>query len=151
VSEVRELLYTDAEINQQALANASALPYLMVAFARTCGRSAEEVAEFSGSILAPGWARLTGMGAYEVMRIVALNLVCCGGEVERLSGDADSAEACVIGVPVQDEADFFGISTDDADHYSEVFGPIVASLGFTFNWRRDGSALIYGICRTGPE
>jgi hypothetical protein len=151
VSEVRELLFTDAEINQQALANASALPYLMVAFARACGKSAEEAAEFSGRLFAPGWARLSGAGAYDVMRTVALNLVCCGGEVEQLSGDADSAEARITGVPVQDEADFFGITTDQADQYSSVFRPIVTSLGFAFTWRRDGSALIYGIRRTDPD
>jgi hypothetical protein len=151
VSEIRELLFTDAEINQQALANASALPYLMVAFARACGKSAEEVAEFSGRIFAPGWARLAGAGAYDVMRIVALNLVCCGGEVERLSGDGDSAEARVTGVPVEAEADFFGITTDQADHYSAVFAPIVASLGFSFAWRRDGSALVYTLTRASSD
>ena len=151
MSEVGELLFTDAEINQQALANASALPYLMVAFAQASGKSAEEAAEFSGRIFAPGWARLSGAGAYDVMRTVALNLVCCGGELERLSGDADHAEARVTGVPVQDEAHFFGITTDQADDYSSVFRPIVASLGFTFTWRRDGSALIYEIRRTDPD
>ena len=148
MAEIRELLFTDAEINQQALANASALPYLMVACARACGKSPEEAAEFSGRIFAPGWARLAGAGAYDVMRIVVLNLVCCGGEVERLTGDADSAEARVTGVPVQAEADFFGITADQADHYSAVFGPIVASLGFAFEWRRDGAALIYTLRRT---
>lgn len=151
VSETRELLFTDAEINQQALANASALPYLMVAFARACGRTAGEVAAFSGRIFAPGWARLSGAGAYDVLRIVALNLVCCGGEVEKLSGDADSAEARITGVPAQVEADFFGITTAEADDYSSIFAPIVETLGFTFSWRRDGPELVYTLRRTAFE
>ncbi|HET7056975.1 MAG TPA: hypothetical protein VFI12_10965 [Thermomicrobiales bacterium] len=151
MADIREMLFTDAEINQQALANASALPYLMVAFARACGTSAEEVAEFSGRIFAPGWARLAGAGAYDVLRIVALNLVCCGGEVERLNGDEDSAEARITGVPVQDEADFFGITIDQTDQYSAVFTPIVASLGFNFSWRRDGAALVYSLQRSETD
>jgi hypothetical protein len=147
VSDTVEGLFSDAEINQQALANASALPYLMVAFARWCGKTPEDAAAFSGHIFAPGWARFTGSGAYDVLRVIALNIVCCGGEVEQLSGNAEAAEARIAGVPVRDEADFFGISTDEADRYSAVFAPIAEPLGFTFSWRREGNALVYSLRR----
>ena len=145
MSDTQELVYTDAEINQQALANASALPYLMVAFARATDRSPEEVAEFVGNIFAPGWSRFTGMGALFVVRQMALSIVCCGGEVQELTGDDSSAEAWVTGVPVQEEADFFGVSCEDADRFCNVFAPIAASLGFAFAWRRDNETLILSV------
>jgi hypothetical protein len=150
VSDTQELVYTDVEINQQALANASALPYLMVAFARMTGRSPEEVAEFAGTILAPGWSRFSGLGALFIVRQMALSIVCCGGDVQELRGDDASAEAWVTGVPVEEEADFFGISFEEADRFCNVFTPIAASLGFTFAWRRDHETLIFSVLRTDP-
>lgn len=137
--------FSDAEINQQALANASALPYLMVAFARACGRSPEEVAAFTGRIFAPGWARLSGQGASAVLRAICLHLVCCGGELEQLAGDDRSAAAYITGVPVQAEAEFFGVSCDETDRFCDVFVPIVASLGFSFTWHREGRTLILAV------
>ena len=150
MSDIQDLVYTDAEINQQALANASALPYLLVAFAQATGRTPEEAAAFVGTILTPGWSRFTGMGALFVVRQMALSLVCCGGEVEELTGDEWSAEARVTGVPVQDEADFFGISCDEADRFCNVFEPIATSLGFTFVWRRDDDVLVLSVQRGDP-
>jgi len=149
VSDSTNLWFSDAEINQQALANASALPYLMVAFARACGRTPEEAASFSGKIFAPGWARLAGFGADEVVRHMALSIVCCGGEVQELTGDATSAEVRVTGVPIEDEAAFFGITCEETDRYCDVFAPIAESLGFSYSWRRDGSALVLSVSR--PE
>ena len=150
MSDIQDLVYTDAEINQQALANASALPYLLVAFAQATGRTPEEAAAFVGTILTPGWSRFTGMGALFVVRQMALSLVCCGGEVEELTGDEWSAEAWVTGVPVQDEADFFDISCDEADRFCNVFAPIATSLGFTFEWRRADDVLVLSVQRGDP-
>ena len=137
--------FSNAEINQQALANASALPYLMVAFARACGRAPEEAAEFAGRIFAPGWARLAGQGAATVLRTIALNLVCCGGEIEDFSGDHNLADARISGVPVQDEAEFFGITCEETDRFCDIFAPIAESLGFVFSWRRDGPTLVLAL------
>ena len=151
MSDTQELVYTDTEINQQALANASAMPYLMVAFAQATGRTPEEAAEFVGNIFAPGWSRFTGMGALFIVRQMALSIVCCGGEVQELTGDEQSAEAWVTGVPVQEEADFFGISCEDADRFCNVFAPIATSLGFNFEWRRDDETLILSVRRGDAE
>ena len=138
---------SNAEINQQALANASALPYLMVAFARACGRSPEEAASFAGHIFAPGWVKFAGQGADTILRAITLNLVCCGGEIEDFSGDHNLAEARVSGVPVQDEAEFFGITCEEADRFSDIFGPIADSLGFDYSWHRDGPTLALALRR----
>jgi len=147
VSDTQDLVYTDTEINQQALANASALPYLMVAFARATGHTPEEAAEFTGNIFAPGWSRFTGMGALFIVRQMALSIVCCGGEVQELTGDDWSAEAWVTGVPVHEEADFFGVTCDEADRFCDVFAPIATSLGFAFDWWRENDALVLSVRR----
>jgi hypothetical protein len=147
VSDLTNLWFSDAEINQQALANASALPYLMVAFARACGRTPEEAAAFSGKIFAPGWARLAGAGANELVRQMALSIVCCGGEVQALTGDSMTAEVRVSGVPTEDEAAFFGITCEEMDRYCDVFAPIARSLGFSYFWRRDGDLLVLSVSR----
>src|SRR5690242_10142065 len=120
----------------------------MVAFARMTGRSPEEVPEFAGTILAPGWSRFSVLGALFIVRQIALSIVCCGGDVQELRGDDASAEAWVTGVPVEEEADFFGISFEEADRFCNVFAPIAASLGFTFAWRRDHETLIFSVLRT---
>lgn len=148
VSDTRQLLFTDAEINQQALANASALPYLLVALAQDCGRTPEEAAAFAGRLLAPGWSRFSGLGADALVRQMALSLVCCGGEVEQLTGDESAAEAHVSGAPVDDEARFFGITTQDTDRFCSVFAPMADLLGFSFAWRRDGPLLVLSLSRT---
>jgi hypothetical protein len=147
VSGTERVWFSDAEINQQALANASALPYLMVAFAQACGRTPEEAAAFTGRIFAPGWVRLAGQGAGAVLRAIALQLVASGGEIDQFAGNEDSAEVRVSGVPVQEEADFFGVTCSEADRFCDVFVPIAESLGFTFTWRRDGYALVLAIER----
>lgn len=142
MTDTQQANFTDAEITQQSLANASALPYLMVAFARDSGRTPAEAAAFAGKLFAPGCARLDGMGALALARHLALNMVCAGAEVERLAGDERAAEVIVSGVPIQEEATFFGINCDDADQFCGVFAPIAESLGFSLNWRRAGDKLV---------
>ncbi len=145
MSETRHVWFSDAEINQQALANASSLPYLMVAFARSCQRTPEEVAAFAGELFAPGWSRFAGLGADALVRQMALSLVCCGGELQWLKGDSMIAEVGLLSVPNAAEAEFFGISRDETDRFCAVFAPIATSLGFTFAWRRDGEMLILAV------
>jgi hypothetical protein len=151
VSDTLDLVNTDTVINLLALPTASAMPYLMVAFAQATGHTPEEAAEFVGNIFAPGWSRFSGMGALFIVRQMALSIVCCGAEIQELTGDDWSAEAWVTGVPVQEEADFFGISCEDADRFCNVFAPIATSLGFDFEWRRDDETLILSVRRGDAE
>jgi hypothetical protein len=148
VSDTRQWSFSDAEINQQALANASALPYLLVALAKDCGRTPEEAAAFAGRLLAPGWSRFAGLGADALVRQMALSLVCCGGELKELVGGESEAEARVSGAPVEDEAAFFGITTGETDRFCSVFVPMAELLGFSFAWRRDGPFLVLSVSRT---
>jgi hypothetical protein len=147
VSETGQLEFTEAEITRQALVHSSALTYLMVAYARECGQSPEHVAEFAGRVFTKGWARHVDQDALGIMRSIALIVVAIGGEVVSISGDSLEAEVRATGVITAEDAQFFGITRDDADRFCNVFVPMAASLGYAFNWRRDGNDLIYAVRR----
>ena len=137
-----DLGFTDEEIHQQAMGNASTLPYVMAAFARACGRTPDDAADLVGRLFAPSWDELKGAGALAVARTMALNMVACGAEVQGLTGDEQSAELRFTGVLTEDDAAFFGVSRDDADRFTGVFGPIAAHLGMEATWHREGEQIV---------
>ena len=145
VESTDHVTFTEAEITRQALVHSSALTYLMVAYAKECGRSPEDAAEFSGRIFAKGWARFAGEGAQAVARHIALILVCIGGEIETITGDDMRAEVRASGVVTHEDAHFFGLTRDEVDGFCNVFAPMTAEIGFSFSWRRDGDDLVYAI------
>jgi hypothetical protein len=147
VSETGQLEFTEAEITRQALVHSSALTYLMVAYARECGQSPEHVAEFAGRVFTKGWARHVDQDALGIIRSIALIVVAIGGEVVSISGDSLEAEVRATGVITAEDAQFFGITRDEADRFCNVFVPMAASLGYVFTWRRDGNELIYTVRR----
>ena len=44
-----------------------------------------------------------------------------------------------------EDARFFGIEREQADRFCNVFVSMVAALGYRFNWRREGSVLVYSV------
>ena len=147
MSETGQLEFTEAEITRQALVHSSSLTYLMVAYARECGHSPEHVADFAGRIVTKGWARHVDEDALGIIRSIALIIVSIGGEVASIAGDSLEAEVRATGVVTEEEAQFFGITRDEADRFCNVFVPMAASLGYVFNWRRDGNELVYTVRR----
>lgn len=141
--------FSEEELRAQATGNASALPYVIAAYAKDRGRPHEEATAFVGRLFAPGWESMRGQGARAVARMVALNHASCGGEVRSLSGDDDRAEVRVAGQPNAEDAAFFGVSRDEADGFFGVFGPIAESLGFRGEWRREGEEVVLLLDRTG--
>ena len=143
VDSTDQLTYADADITRQALVHSSAMAYLMVAYARECGRSPEHAADFAGRLLAKEWARFVGEDAQAIARHIGLILICIGGEIEAITGDGRHAEIRASGVLTDEDARFFGISRDEADRFCDVFVPMTAALGFAFSWRRVGDELIF--------
>ncbi len=134
--------FTDDEINSQARGNASAMPYLMTAFALECGRTPDDAAAFAGRVFAPGWEELRGQGALAVTRIMALNLASSGDEVLSVTGDERRAEARMAGMSGEEELAFFRLSRDDVDRFVGAFVPIAAYLGLRAEWRREGDEIV---------
>ena len=137
--------FSNEEITRQLMVHSSALTYLMVAYALESGQTPEHAAEFTGRIFAKGWARLAGGSAIDVIRHIALILVCIGGEITEISGGADFAELHAEGAVTDEDARFFGIEREQADRFCNVFVPMVAALGYRFSWRREGSVLVYSV------
>jgi hypothetical protein len=131
------------EIYRQALSNYSSLGYLMVALARAYGRAPEDVTAYVGRIHGPAFEQLAGLGAMGILRRAALNVVAAGGELQSMSGDDHRAQASLTGLPVEEEAAFFGVSLDDADRYYGSYAPICARAGFSFEWHRVGDEIMF--------
>jgi hypothetical protein len=148
VIDAEPLTFSDSEITRQALTQSSALTYLMVAYARECGKTPAHAAEFAGRIFAKGWSRHADLDALGIARNMALIMLTIGGDNIRITGDSLEAEVRASGVVTDEEAQFFGVTRDDADQFCNVFGPMVSALGYRFDWRRDGDDLVYRVRRT---
>jgi len=135
-------VFTDEEIALQTRQHASALPYLMTAFAIECGRTPDDAAAFVGRVFASGWEDARGQGALAVVRSMALNLIASGGELRSLIGDEGHAEARVTGLSGEEELAFIGLSREDADRFNGSFAPIAAHLGLLTAWRREGEEIV---------
>ena len=147
MAETQGPLFTDADIDRQARGNAAALPYLMVAFAKACGRSPAEAAAFAGRAFAPGWEELRGQAVLAVARTMALNLASCGAEVRAVAGGDDRAEVRVAGYPTAEDAAFFGVILAEVDAFFDVFGLIGAHLGLRCEWQRAGEEVVVTVSR----
>ena len=149
MSASREPLFSHEELFRQATGNAAGMGYALIAFAKACGRTPAEAAAFVGRAFAPGWAEGSDRGAFWVARTMALNLASCGGEVRALSGDDAAAEARVAGMPTAEDAAFFGLTPEEADHLHDIFGPIAESVGTSCSWRREGDEIVLTVRRLG--
>lgn len=135
------LQFTPAEVSQHALANSSALPYLMVALARAAGRTPDDAVGFAANGLAPDWETFRYAGAAAIVCQMAVNVVASGGELEHFSGGKRNAEARLSGMPLDAEAAFFDVPLSEVDQYYDVFTQLAAHLGYSANWRRDGNEI----------
>jgi hypothetical protein len=137
--------FSNHEINQQALANAASLPYLMIAYGVECGWSARETALFCGRIFAKGWERLRGAGARVVARQIAINLVSTGGVLQSLVGDERRAEARVSGLPDPVKLDIFEVGAEDTLQFCDVFAPMATYVSCRFAWRVEGDEIVSSV------
>ena len=142
VAASERVLFTDRDVSRQSIANATSLPYLLVAYGLQSGWSAPRTAVFCGDLLSKGWERLRGTGARAIVRQFALNLMCSGGEARFLSGGSDHAESWVADVLDRYEVDRFGISRPQAQQFTTAFSPIANSLGYRFTWRKAGNDIV---------
>ncbi len=55
-----------------------------------------------------------------------------------LSGDESQAEVVIGGVPSEESLAFFELTQEEADTLWGIFGPIAESLGYGYEWRRQG-------------
>lgn len=141
--------FTEAEISQQAAANAKGMSLGVLALARHHGEPPESAARFLGEIFAPGWESFKGKGAFVALQRAALNAVSVGAALHTLSGDERRAEASFGEWPADDDLDLFGLTRDDTAAMFAIFEPVADILGLTCRWERRGRELLLVMESTG--
>ena len=136
MSDETNTTFTPEQISEQAQGNAKGLVLVAVAYLKEHALSMDEFWAFVGRRFAPGWEQ--GLTAKEVARWAALNMVSIGCNLRSLSGNESQAEAVIGGWPSEESLTFFGLTQEEADTVWCSFGPIAESLGYGYEWRRQG-------------
>ena len=149
MSDETNTTFSAEQISQQAQGNVRYLCLVAVAYLKEHGLSIDEFWAFVGSRFAPGWQQ--GATAKEVAFLAALNMVSGGCTLRSLSGDESQAEAVLGGWPSGESLAFFGLSQEEADTLWGVFGPIAESLGYGYQWHRQGDEVTVTFSRRSNE
>lgn len=136
MSDLTKTTFTPEQISEQAQGNVNALPLVAIAFLKEHNLSMALFWEFAGNQFAPGWEHIET--AKEVAEVVALNMVSAGCNLISLSGDESQAKVVIGGWPSNESLEFFGLTQEEADTAFGNFGPIAKSLGYGYEWHRQG-------------
>lgn len=97
----------------------------------------DDFISFAGSSLAPSWDEAKGKGAREIARLISLNVVAGGGELDAFDGNDDRAELQAVW-PHTEDLEFLGLTREDLDPFFDLYTPIAQRLGYKYAYRRDG-------------
>src|SRR5436305_13198180 len=139
--EAPQLAFTPEQIAERGQDNWEHVLFATIAYLKEQGHSVEEWAIYLGEQFAPGWGH--GYTAREVVERCALNVASAGATVRSISGNDDWAE-CVVGdwpptgkLASERFHQYFGVTSEDADPFWEIFRPIARYLGFAYEWNRE--------------
>ena len=149
MSDEMKTTFTPEQISQQAQGNFNLTILVVFAYLKEHALSVDEFNAFVGHRFAPGWQQ--GMTAKEIARGAALNMVSAGGNLRSISGDESQAEAVLGGWPSEDSLVFAGVTQEDADKVWGSFGPIAESLGYGYQWHRQGDEVTMTFSRRSNE
>jgi hypothetical protein len=133
--------FTDAEVRDQAMTNATACGLALLVYAREHGEAPTTAAHWLGRLFAPGWERVRGQGAYQVARLAALNFVSLGATLQALAGDEQRAVATLAGWPPDEILRQFEVSRAEAGAAFTIMEPIAEFVGLRYRWVRQGDAV----------
>ncbi|TMC21684.1 MAG: hypothetical protein E6J34_08880 [Chloroflexi bacterium] len=131
-----EHLYVHAQQNLLAMSLAGLL------YAKARGGSATDFVEFVGEKAIPCWEPIRGLGAFEMLHEVSVNLAAAGGQVLALSGNAAQAEAALSDWVSDDVRTILGLSRDDTDALWDLYKPIATYLELQYTWARVGEHFV---------
>ena len=149
MSDEMKTTFTPEQISQQSQGNFNAFCLVAVAYLKEHALSTDEFWSFVGRRFAPRWQH--GLTAKEIARWAALNMVSAGGNLRSISGDESQAEAVLRGWPSEDSLVFVGVTREDADSMWGSFGPIAESLGYGYQWHRQGDEVTMTFSRRSNE
>ena len=149
MSDETSVSFTPEEISQQAQGNVTHISLAAAAYLKEHALSMDDFWAFAGRRFAPSWKQ--GMTAKEVATGAALNMVSGGWNLRSLSGDDSQAEAVMGGWPFEGALELHELTQEEADTIWNVFGPIAESLGYGYEWNRQGDEVTMTFSRRSDE
>lgn len=149
MSDKTNTTFTPEQISQTAQGNVNYLCLVMVDYLKEHALKIDEFWSFVGRRFAPNWEQ--GASAKEVASGAALNMVSGECYLRSLSGDESRAEAVLGGWPSEDSLAFYGLTQEEADSVWGIFGPIAESLGYGYEWHRQGDEVTMTFSRRSNE
>jgi len=134
------------ELLDHAEENITALILGTVAYLKSKQLPVDGWVSFLGESVAPSWDEVKGQGARDVARLVALNVIASGGDVTSVTGD-DSSATLQCSWPDSEDLTHFGLTREDLDPFIQIYQPITAFLGQSFQAARDGDQTTVTISR----
>jgi hypothetical protein len=129
--------YTDAELLEQAQANAQALLLGTVAFLEARGIPPAEWAAAIGEAFSRGWGEPRPWDAGEFLDAMLTNLRAFGAQVVSVELGTERAEAATIGFPDPDLCALFGVAREQAAVLHDAAATIAAPRGLHWSWQMD--------------
>ncbi len=127
--------YTDAELLEQARANAQALILATVAFLEQRGIPTSDWAAAIGGTFAAGWGEVRPWDAGEFLDAMLTNLRALGAEVTAVELGVDRAEATIAGFPDPALCALFGLDPARAAVLHDAAAAIAAPRGLSWSWQ----------------
>ena len=135
--------YSDAELLEQAQANAQALVIATAAFLAERGIAVGAWTEAVGRIFARAWDEPRPWDAGQFMDAMLTNLRSLGAEVVSVDLGSDRAEAVTTGFPDPDVCTLLGVDLGLAARFNDVVATIAAGRGLAWTWRIEGERTDY--------
>ena len=134
--------YTDAELLEQAQANAQALLLATAAFLESRGISLDDWAVAVGETLSRGWGEPRAWDAGEFLDAILTNLRALGAEVIAVDLGVERATAVTFGFPSRELCGLFGVDFAAATAVYEAIGVIAGLRGLDWSWQgADGDTI----------
>ena len=143
--------YSDAELLEQAQANAQALMIAIAAFLHERGIAVEAWTDAVGRTFARGWGEPRPWDAGEFMDAMLTNLRSFGADVVSVTLGADRAEAVSTGFPNPELCAVLGVDVALAARFNDVAVAIARDRGLIWTWQLDGERARYVAERTGES
>jgi hypothetical protein len=129
--------FSPEELGNYGRGNAEGWLLGTISYFTSKGGGLEEWIDYVGRFHAQGWENIEDKSPKNITREAALNWVSCGAKLISFDGDDSLAEA-VFEFAVDEAAEWWKISTEDAQKVNRVFFPIAKQVGLKFDWKSEG-------------
>jgi hypothetical protein len=126
--------YSSDELLEQAQGNAQAALIATVAFLRSQELSVDAWAASLGESFSAEWGESGDWTAEEFLDAMLTNYRSLGAEVASFDFSPERAEAVIVGFPVPEQCERFGVGIDEVARFHSSADAIAAACGVTWTW-----------------